>query len=197
MPVQGDILRFDTIGDFDDIDQIVGVYHVEYLSVTSIAAEQAIGDWKAIFGDLWEILQHLHSILVTIRRVRGYNVTTSQLMGESAFGTPKVGANTGDSGATQITVPLTFKTLFPRVMLRKLWGPPGESLIDTDGRFVSGVDASLAAAAVFLMDTLEGGGREYKFGYPSPVALTFAVPTVAVYSNIPGTLRRRRIGVGS
>ena len=197
MPSQGDILRFDTIGDFDDVDEIVGVYHVMYIDPGDTSNETALGDFKALIADLWALITGIHNVLVTIRRIRGYNHTTSELMGESAFGTPLVGTSTGEVGITQATVPITFKTSTPKVMLRKLWGPPAEGNIDADGRYGSGVTDALALAAAFMMDDLVAGGRSYVYGYPSPIALDFVTPTVAVYSNIPGTLRRRRIGVGS
>lgn len=197
MPDYKDVIRFDAIGDFDDVDQIVGVYHATLETEIGITNAQCLGDLKSLFSDLWDIIGNLHSILVTMRRIRAYNVTTAQLIGESAFGTPLLGTLTGDPCPTQVTAPLTFKTLYPRVMLRKLWGPPAESVVESDGRFGTTVATRLAQAAVFLLDTMVAGGREYQYGYPSPIAGVFVVPTVAVYSNIPGTLRRRRIGVGS
>lgn len=173
MPSQGDVLRFDTIGDFDDVDEIVGTYQVKYLDPGDTSNEAALTDFKGIFADLWDIIKSLHSILVTVRRIRGYNVTTSQLMGESAFGTPLEGTAIGDSLITQATIPITFKTRYPKIMLRKLWGPASEANIEADGRYGAGVATALALAATFMMDDLVSGGRSYEYGYQSPIALTW------------------------
>lgn len=194
---QYDLMRFDVLGDFDGVDDVTAVYQAKYMSAASRSDAQVLADWKTIFADLWDIVKGIHNVLTVIRRVRGYNITTSQLMGESDYGTPLVGTATGQSTASQVTLPLTFKTLYPKIMLRKMFGPTSDDIIDVDGRVGSAGLTVLGNAAAFLMAPLATAGVVYEYGYNSPIALTWVVPTVGVFSAAPGTLRRRRLGQGS
>jgi hypothetical protein len=194
---QGDIVAVTYSGDIDSVDDVVMSFQGRLTSALGLDEDEVLADWSTIFSDLWDLIESLFNVLVVYRRVRAHNMTQDILLGESTFGTPRVGTALGDSLPNQVTIPVTFKTVVPRVMLRKLWGPAGEGHVDSDGTYGSGVLTNALAGGAFLLDPLVGTNGTWEYGYLSPKTLNFEIPISVLVTNVPGTLRKRRRGSGS
>lgn len=198
MPVEiGDIVRADAIGDWNLATEIVQSYQFQLQSGGTLTNDEAMDDLADIFSDLWEIIQGFMSILMLVRRLKGRLVPSGDLIGEATFTPPLDGTIATEISSTTVTMPLSFLTLVPRVILRKSFGPALEAAIDSDAQFTASVLAMLAQMAAFLLeDKVEVNGT-WRYGYFSPKTLGFVVPVGAVFSNAPGTMARRRLGRGS
>ena len=194
---QNQVVRFDVRGLIDDTDQIVQSYQARLSSATTLTDAQALTDWANIFVNLWTIIKSIHNIYVEFTNVKAQNVSTGTLMGDLNFTTAQVGTGTGDALANQLTLPVSFATVIPRVMMRKLWGPGAEGGIGVDGLYSSTAITVALNGAAFLMVPLVGTTGTWEYGYLSPKTVNFEVPTGALVTAIPGTTRRRRRGVGS
>ncbi len=194
---QGEVVRIDVVGDIDNVDLIVQSYQGQLDSAVTLTPAEAVADWSAFFGTLWELIKAAHNTLVVFRRLRAQNLTTLELLGEQTFGTPRVGTAVGDALANQITMPVSFPTVVPRVMLRKLWGPASEGNIDADGTFGSAILEDAIDGAAYMLESLDLGNGIWTYGYLSPKTLAFERPISAFVTEVPGTLRRRRKGQGA
>lgn len=193
----GDVLRVDVIGDLQGTDDIVNVYHFRTDGAGPQADADVLEDLKDILDALVDIVKVVIAAAAIFRRIRVQNITQGLLVGEIAFDAPIIGTGTGQLMNSQATIPVSFKTSTPRVILRKHVGPLTEGALDTLGRLDATLQDDMANYAAALMVDLPGTFMDYRFGYPSPVAATFVTPTVGIVSVIPGALRSRRFGVGS
>lgn len=118
-------------------------------------------------------------------------------MGITHFTTPPVGTGGDDALPNQVTLPVSFYTTIPRVVLRKLWGPGSEVRNEATGLYSDPAVAAALAGAAFLLDPLVGTTGTWEYGFLSPKTSTFEIPVGAGATNVPGTNRRRRVGTGS
>lgn len=193
----GDILRVDVVGDIEEADEIVQVYQLRMISGEPMTNAVTIDNLLEWFEDAWLLIKQLHAVATVFRRLRAQNDVTKDLIGEEAFDTPLAGVVAGDTLPGQVCIPLTFKTDVPRVMPRKLYGPIADGLLTATGRVGATGLTVLGNVAADLLAPMLTTDATWQYGYNSPKSLDFEVPSVAVYTNVPGALHRRRWGRGS
>jgi len=193
----GDMIRLSMIGDHQGLDEVVQSYQFRMISGSPLSDDLAMGDIMEVLEALWIIISQFHAISTVFRRLKGQDIVSSRLLPEQTFSPVLAGTVAGDEMPSQVMFPLSFTTTTPRVLLRKMYGPTADSIINVDGFYSAGTLQVAGAAAVFLLSPMLGTLATWEYGYDSPVALTWVVPSGSTFSNIPGSLRRRRVGVGS
>ncbi len=126
---EGAIFRVDLIGNVLAVDEVVMSAMFMMIDGTDIGNDDILADFKNIYQDLWDDIKSVYSNEVTFTHVRVQDQVTKELVGESAYGSPLVGTDAGAMTAQQATIPISLKTLIPKVILRKLIGPLGAAAI--------------------------------------------------------------------
>lgn len=192
-----DKFKVDLIGSVLAVDQVVMSFQFIMTAGEDISDGNVTADFKLILSDLWDEIESIYSDEVVFTRVRVQAIPSLALVGESAYGTPLVGGDVGSLTAQQATLPVSFKTSIPNVILRKLLGPLGALALGATGAITAAAQAAAVAFAATLMDDLVGTIGVYEYGYLSPKTLSWEQPHVALVTAKPGSLRRRRLGQGS
>jgi hypothetical protein len=193
----GQIVRADYIGDFNASDMLAQVYQFKLLSGGPLDEADMLDDLEEIFDTIWDIIKGLHSVLVAFRKVRSQLVPTGTLLGDLTFASPYLGTSADDVSAVTQTMPVSFKTVVPRVILRKSWGPPAENQINQTGGLTAAAVTALGTAAAALLANLVMTNGTWEYGYYSPKTTSWETPVTAVTTSRPGTMARRRVGRGS
>ena len=193
----GDITRVDYTGDYNSADQLAAVYQFNLLSGGPLTNEQALDDFEDIFIAIWNIVKALHDTLVIFRRLRAQAVPSGILLGDQTFAAPQAGTSVEDVSSTTVTAPVSFKTIVPRVILRKSIGPIAENQINATGHLAAGGVATLSTFAALMMADHVMTNGTWEYGYFSPKTAAWEVPVTALITDRPGTLSRRRLGRGA
>lgn len=193
----GDVVRADVIGDWNQTVQLVETYQLQLQSGGPIDAADVLDDLAEWFDALWLLIRGYRQALTFLRRIKAQLVPDGDIIGEYTYSTPKTGQHDSPVSSTTVTAPLSFLTTVPRVILRKSYGPMAEAAINDDGELTSGVQGALADVAVFLLDTFVATNGAWNYGYYSPKAAGFVQPFAAVITTAPGTMARRRLGRGA
>lgn len=198
MPAEsGQVLRTDLVADFDGVDDIVNVFQHQLSSSSTVEDATLLSDLLTIMTAIATIIKGVSNLLTVWNRIRVTNHTTNTLVGEAAISPTIAGTVSGDSNAPGVSACVLFKTNIPRVVLRKFLGPVSTNALTADGRLGGGVVAVMTNLGLELLEPQVIGSNTYTYGYDSPKALSFVVPTIVSFSTIPAYQRRRRQGVGA
>lgn len=193
-----DVCEVALIGDIDSTDEIVQAYQFTLTTgSTGMTGAMAFADWLEIFEALWTVIDALFTFRTAFRSIRAKNITKGTLLGEAGISPVLVGAAPGDQMPYQTTIPVSFSTIYPRVILKKMLGPLAATAIGTNGFVDAAAEAIAATYATMLISSFVSTNGDWKYGYQSPVALTFVRPVAGAVSKRPGGLNRRRAGRGS
>lgn len=194
---QFDVIRCDVIGDFAGSNAIINSYQLQKTSSGMIEVADLLDDMVEFGEAICDIIKALSTAATVYRRVRVENVTLQEVYGEANFATAIAGTVTGDPNASGVAALFYARTTIPRVILRKFYGVLSESLIGTQGGLNSTGQAVMADVVTFLSTPFSATNGTYEYGYLSPVAAQWVVPTTFTFSTIPAYQRRRRAGSGS
>lgn len=193
----GEVVRADVIGSWNNTVQIVGAYQLQLQSGGPLAAEDVLDDLADWYEALWLLIKGFHQTVMLFKRLKAQLTPSGTILGEYTWATPLAGVAAGAVAATTVTAPLSFLTTVPRVITRKSFGPVGEDGVNADGELNTAVLSDLADAASFLLATYVGTNGAWDYGYYSPKTSSFLTPFAAVYTVAPGTMARRRLGRGA
>lgn len=84
----------------------------------------------------------------------------------------------------------------PGVSGRKFFGGISEAALDQDGLWTNATVTDLTAASAVLLNDQVESGTTIRFGIRTGITPTFAQFVTATITNVPGSQRRRRQGVG-
>lgn len=193
-----DVVAVSLIGDVAGSDEIVQSYQFRLRNqVLGVSAADMFSDLLELFTAVWAIIDNLYTVQTIFRDIRARNVTKGTLLGVSSVIPPLAGLGIGFQAAYQTTLPVTFSTVVPRVMLRKMLGPVDVNVIDGDGFVTASAQVVMAAFAAQVLGVFSATNGDWEYGYQSPVALDWVVPQAATITAKPGGLNRRRAGRGS
>lgn len=193
----GDTIAISSLGSIGAADDCIQSFHMQLVTGGPIDDGAAMLELADLWMDLWLVIRVLFHAYVEFTRLRGQDVVTLRLLPEQTYFEPRTGSGVGFRMPNQVTFPLSFKTIVPHVILRKLFGPPAEDMLTTLGRLAPAGETAMAAAAAFLLVDWPGDVGVWRYGYWSPKVLGFVAPDASMFTVIPGTLRRRRVGLGS
>lgn len=193
----GQVVRVDLIGDFDGTEDVINVFHYR-LNTGSVTDDAAVlDDLISLLEGLVTIIKALAATLTVWRRIRVQNLSTGLLIGERNFTAPITGTQTSAAAATGAAGLLSLKTNVPRVVMRKYFGPLAANQYANDGKLASGTVTVLNNAANYLLSPQIKANGTWQYGYLSPKAGEFVIPTSFASSALPAYQRRRRQGRGS
>lgn len=193
----GDMVRADMIGDVLGVDEVVQSYQFRLMSGGNLTDLAAMEDLVELLEALWVIISQLHAIATVFRRLKGQDVVTKRILPEQTFSPVLAGVVAGDTMPQQVTIPLSFGTVVPRVILRKMFGPSATGNFNVSGEISGAAFAILGSTSAFLLADYTATNGVWQYGYNSPKALAWVEPNVGIFSGAPGSLRRRRLGEGS
>ena len=192
----GTILRCSVEGDWNNVSEIVNVYHIIKAAGSTDEAD-VLDDIIEILEALYVILGSALSTLYTINQVRVTRPLESLDVGTAFFVDDTPGTNGSETLPLQTALGATFFTQDLGVRGRKFWGPISEPVTGGGGQLTGTFPTVLADAIAFTIQHHSVTNGEYGIGVVRSADNAFLDFTSGVGSPTAVTQRRRRIGVGS
>lgn len=189
--------RFDVIGDVEGVDEVVMSFQMLNTGGVSVTYEQALDDFEEFIRALWTLIEAIYTTTVVFRRITGKNESKGELMGGKALIPALAGFTASALCPRQATAVLSFPTVLPRVITKKMFGPLSVNAIQSNGTLTTGVQAMLAAAGAFMLLEYTATNTALKYGSFSPKKPGWIEPTGWQFITAPGARRSRKPGVGS
>lgn len=195
--IDDDVIEVAIIHDNTTSGEQVNNYQFQLTSGGPVDDADLLDDVALILQVLYLIIAAYTDIRNVLREVVVRNKTQGLLVGSTDAGTYLGGTNISDATPQGVAPYVYFKTNVPRVVLSKYLPSVGEGSVSADGRLTTAFQAVLLSYAVTLAATHAVGGHTYEYGYDSPKALGFVLPSVLVVANVYAYQRRRKEGRGS
>lgn len=196
----GAILR--AVGKFttERASDIYNVYHLVMTGESNVAESQVVLDCRDYVLQIMNNVTALYTPQTVMDEVEVWSLNFTSMEWESigslAGAWQGSGVDTSELPA-QVAPLMRANTTNAKSKGRKYMPPPNEAAA-TDGVLTVGALAALGNAAVDWIDTYASGARSYTPGVWSPTDIVFyAFNGVAIVSQLFGTQRRRKEGVGS
>lgn len=198
----GDIIRTACNFDLEDGSQYQNVYHHVAVSVSGIAdslVTSSVKTWvETAYGDLATVIRALTTASVCYIDKLVWDTDHWEVTANVGSFTPTFSPQSaGSSQPNQLSPFVIFKTLRPKTVGRKFLFPFTE-LEYVDARLTAtAVTAMVNYADEILTDIVPGVGDRLISGIPRTAVEFWYDFALAVVTNIAGTQRRRRFGVGA
>jgi hypothetical protein len=193
----GDIVRLAAVQKYATVTDIVGVLHLKINAGGGLAFAAAAQDFVEYCDALYDTIKTLVPTNQIDDHISIQNITQDQVWGNVAWGTYTGGTSAGIPCAAQTALLVWGRTSLSRVQIRKYLG------VITQPNLVSGVwtAGSRAIAQNFINYHIVAqtmtNGLVLQGGAYSPTLARFTTAVSGTTSQVPCTVRRRRIGRGS
>lgn len=193
----GQTMRLDLVGDTLGVFENVQSYQYVNVGIEGVSSAEALSDAVEILTALFAIVSQLHNIVTIFRKIRAQNVQTLELLGLELLDPTWPGLVVDQLSTHQSTAVLSFPTVIPRVILKKMFGPLSEGSLDAEGLLTAGPQSLLAQAGAEMLSLQECTYTDWLYGYYSPKTLANEFPIGAQFITAPGSRRSRKPGVGN
>lgn len=192
----GDVIRVQARMLRNGVDAVQNVYHVHHDTGSPVVDATWVSEVSAIIDAAMFGLSTAISPNITPLDLLFFNITQDVTLPDGAW-TTFVGGTSGlHANAPQVSAEVFWRTGAARVIGRKFLPPMTEDL-QSDGLWVAGLLASLAAFGVALVGSILTLQGNVSFGTYNAVTAVFNAYASTFVPIDARTQRRRRTGVGA
>lgn len=195
--VAGDILRITAVLEFDTTDDVVNVFHFEVDSNVSTDDDELMDGIAVFLDDLYTLVNPAMSELITYIDVQGQNVTQNVLLPSKDWPVLTVGLSTSTPLPSQVVANVFHRTTRPKTRATKKLGVFTEGQNDGNGRIGAGTVTILESFGTALLGPLDATTSVLFYGAYNTLLDRFTASSARVVPVRWGTLKKRRLGVGS
>jgi len=192
-----DVIEVAARAEFEGVEDTVNVYQFQYTGPAACTDFETILDLSNRLDGLYAPFASAQSTSYLYRDLTFRNITQSTLLGVTPWPARTAGSSASNNLPPGVAVVVNAGTSIARVILRKFIGGFTAAVLDPNGTFTSAITSLVVTFASTLISPYTGGGtRTWQYGYFSPKAAGFVIPTSATVTDIPGYQRRRKQGRG-
>lgn len=191
-----DKLRATAVMRTVDLSEVQNVYTLDVTDLGGGTTLQVLDRIVVGLETMYSVVAGLQNTRTKYIEVRFFNITQNIPLATRPWATLTQGVQAFDDLAHMTAAMFSLGVAIPGVAGRKFFGGIAEPALDQEGLWTVATLANLVTISAIMLTEITSTGTKFTFGIFTGIIPAYVRFVSSVTTNIPGSQRRRRQGVG-